>query len=66
MTWYTGVYGNWDSAEGVRRIEGTNSRKEITERAQKIADEKNVIVTIHCQRGMNFDFFDVRPSEWRV
>lgn len=63
MTWYTGITGNWSRPEGVRRIEGSFSRKEIVERAQKVANELNQTVTIIAEKGMKTWHFEVNPMK---
>lgn len=61
MTWYNAVYGKWTDPDGVHRIDGTFSFKEIKEKAQQIADEKSVTVTILATNGMHLKTYKIEP-----
>lgn len=63
MTWYTALYGRWTDEGGVKRIDGTYSRKEMFKRAQTVADEKNVVVTIYADKGSHFSTYEVCPKQ---
>lgn len=75
MTWYIGYYGSWANGGTVRRISlgegkwaeraGTYDRKEMFSKAQEVANENNVVVTIIAERpnghGISVDTFKVTP-----
>lgn len=72
MTWYTAWYGSWAKGDKVTTIEcehgyGTYNRKEIFARAQEIADEHNVVVTVSAERptgsGLQLEHYKVIPKE---
>lgn len=46
MYWYTAWYGSWNDKGGVRYLDGTYDRKDIFNRAQKIANETGKVVTV--------------------
>ena len=50
-TWYTAHFGSWNTPEGVRRIGGTFSRKEIFSKAQEAANEYNAVVSVIGETG---------------
>lgn len=75
MTWYTGHYGSWANGGTVRHISlgagkwaertGTYDRKEMFDKAQEVANENNVVVTILAEKpnghGLSVDVFKVNP-----
>lgn len=76
MTWYTGHYGSWANGGTVTRISlgagkwveqtGTYDRKEMFDKAQEVANENNVVVTIIAERpnghGLSVETFKVEPK----
>ena len=76
MTWYTGHYGSWKKGESVTRISlgmgnwvertGTYDRKEMFDKAQEVANENNVVVTIIAERpnghGLSVETYKVEPK----
>lgn len=67
MTWYTGHYGSWANGGTVSYIDGTYNKEEMLAEAQRIANEKNVVVTVHTEKpnghGLSVDNFKVYPTE---
>lgn len=75
MTWYTGHYGSWANGGTVKHISlgagkwaertGTYDRREMFDKAQEVANESNVVVTIHAEtpngHGLSVDTFEVKP-----
>ena len=76
MTWYTGHYGSWANGGTVRHISlgkgdwvertGTYDRKEMFDKAQEVASENNVVVTIIAERpnghGLSVETYKVEPK----
>ena len=75
MTGYTGHYGSWANGGTVRHISlgagkwaertGTYDRKEMFDKAQEVANENNVVVTVHAETpngcGLSVETFKVKP-----
>jgi NADH dehydrogenase FAD-containing subunit len=66
MAWYTAMSGSWEKPETVQHIAGTYNRKEIFEKAQNLANEKNVVVTVMAETssvdGLHAKFYEVIPE----
>ena len=74
MWWYRATYGSWRNPDGVHFVQygdhewqtGTYDRKEAFAKAQQVANEKNVVVTVSQERGNGCGivthFHEVRPE----
>ena len=66
MTWYTAHYKNSNEKYAITTLEGTSNRKEIFKKAQEVANEKKVEVTIIANRGSGMGeflkFYKVKPQ----
>ena len=60
--YYKAWYGNWKNDNVIRHLEGSYSRKDIFDRAQKTANETGQTVTIEAKRGTYSAFYKVDPK----
>lgn len=62
MTWYTAHYGSYRKGDTMHYIDGTYNRKQMFDKAQKIANNTGRTVYIKAEKGMELKFYDVKPE----
>lgn len=62
MTWYTAYYGSYRNGDTMHHIDGTFNRKQIFDKARKIASDTGRTVCIKAEKGMKLKFYDVKPE----